>query len=94
MVLREACAVDRPRCAHCRNPIKAHQVPAGPSPEQHPYHEDCWGQAQDLTRITGRERQQEYERSIATGGLVALLSPYVSVVPDQREPAEPEPLGV
>jgi hypothetical protein len=75
--------VDRPRCLYCRNPIKAHQTAVGPDEGERAYHEDCWPLAQQEPSADDSS-QEEYEQRIATEGLVALLSPYVSAFPDQR----------
>lgn len=81
--------MDRPRCSHCRNPIKPHHVTAGPSGAEGSYHEDCWPQAQHESPVDGLEQQLDYQRRIASEGLSALLSPYVSVFPQQREAGSP-----
>ena len=39
---RKATAVERPRCVHCRNPIKEHQAAVGPQEGDRTFHEDCW----------------------------------------------------
>jgi hypothetical protein len=79
--------VDRPRCLHCRNPIKEHQPATGPTEGDRSYHEDCWPQAQLDASEPTCARQEEYQRQVASDGLAALLSPYVSVFPGQRETA-------
>lgn len=78
-------AVDRLRCSHCRNPIKPHQATSGPAPGESSYHEDCWAQAQERAVTSGAEQQRDYQRRIASEGLAALLSPYVTSLPQQRE---------
>ena len=95
-VLRKACVVDRVRCSHCRNPIKPHHATSGPPSGEHTYHQDCWAAAEAVAATDKAEQQleqqleqqQEYLRRIATDGLAALLSPYVSVFPQQRENAK------
>lgn len=81
--------MDRPRCQHCRNPIKDHQAATGPAEGERSYHEDCWPQAQHEMAVTGPSSQEDYLRRIESEGLSALLSPYVSVFPSQRGIAEP-----
>ena len=51
------------------------------------YHEDCWTELQERATSPGLEQQLDYQRRIATGGLAALLSPYVTDVPEDREEA-------
>lgn len=80
--------MDRPRCLHCRNPIKDHQAATGPAEGERSYHEDCWPRVQQEAAATGPSSQEDYQRRIASDGLAALLSPYVSVFPNQREGAE------
>jgi hypothetical protein len=80
--------VDRPRCLHCRNPIKDHQPATGPAEGDRSYHEDCWPQAQQRTTEPDGLPQEEYQRRVASEGLAALLSPYVSALPNQRESAQ------
>lgn len=80
--------MDRPRCQHCRNPIKDHQPAAGPAEGPRAYHEDCWRLAQQEPAGTGGSSQEDYERRIASEGLAAVLSPYVSVFPNQRVDAD------
>jgi hypothetical protein len=80
--------VDRPRCLHCRNPIKDHQPATGPTEGDRSYHEDCWRQAQLPQSGADASHQEEYRRRVAAEGLVALLSPYVSAFPSQREGAQ------
>jgi hypothetical protein len=77
--------VDRLRCSHCRNPIKPHHLTSGPAAGDRTFHEDCWAEAQAQTVASRIEQQLDYQRRIAAEGLVALLSPYVSVFPQQRE---------
>jgi len=78
--------VERPRCVHCRNPIKESHKAAGPTPGDRSYHEDCWNQVGDVVVAEqSHEQQREYEERVATQGLAALLSPYVSKVPEQRD---------
>jgi hypothetical protein len=81
---RKAHAVERLRCVHCRNPIKPHQQVAGPESGDRTFHEDCWEQARNAGP-TSETRQRDYEQQIAENGLSALLSPYVCVLPRQRE---------
>jgi hypothetical protein len=73
------------RCSHCRNRIKPHHVTAGPAGAEDAYHEDCWAQAQAQSAASSLDQQLDYQRRIASEGLSALLSPYVSVLPHQRE---------
>lgn len=81
--------MDRPRCDHCRNPIK----------ERHPlvcdgdrsFHEDCWQASQPAVIAARADRQRDYERRIASEGLAALLSPYVKELPVQRSSAASVP---
>ena len=77
--------MDRLRCSLCRNPIKPHHATAGPASGEGVYHEDCWLQAERPPVADKVEQQLDYQRSIASGGLAALLSPYVSVLSSQRE---------
>ena len=85
--------MDRPRCLHCRNPLKPHQATSGPPSGEGSYHQDCWAEAAAQVAVDfvaqRAERQQEYQRQIASQGLAALLSPYVSSVPQQRETGLP-----
>jgi hypothetical protein len=81
--------VDRLRCSHCRNPIKPHHVTSGPAAAEASYHDDCWVQAQAQTVASGLDQQLDYQRRIASEGLAALLSPYVTGLPQQREAAAP-----
>lgn len=54
-------------------------------PGDRSYHEDCWNQvADEVVATASLDRQRDYEERIATQGLAALLSPYVSKVPEQR----------
>jgi hypothetical protein len=76
--------VERPRCNHCRNPIKDHHVAVGPTTGDRSYHEDCWREAGPQVAAAQLEEQRAYQERIASGGLAALLSPYVSVLPHQR----------
>lgn len=78
--------MERPRCVHCRNPIKETHKAAGPTPGDRSYHEDCWNEVGDAV-VTAQtlDQQRDYEERIASQGLAALLSPYVSKVPEQRE---------
>jgi hypothetical protein len=76
--------VDRPRCLHCRNPIREHQPATGPVDGDRSYHEDCWPLAQSQPAGPDGSAQEDYEHRIASEGLAALLSPYVSVFPSQR----------
>lgn len=91
--------MDRPRCVACRNPIKEHQPAVGPTPGERTFHEDCWNLAQTRAVEGRQEEQRDYESRIASDGLAALLSPYVSTMPEQRlgapEVAEaaPEPVA-
>lgn len=73
------------RCSHCRNRIKPHHVTAGPANAEGSYHADCWAEAKDQAVVTSAEQQLDYQRRIASEGLTALLSPYVSIFPQQRE---------
>lgn len=83
------------RCSHCRNRIKPHHTTAGPANAEGSYHADCWAEAQKQAAMTSAEQQREYQRRIASEGLAALLSPYVSVFPQQRESgASPNPVSV
>jgi len=86
-VARKACAVERTRCTYCRNPIKTHQAAIGPKPDDRSFHQDCWPLAQNAPTHSGPEQQLDYERRIAVDGLAAVLSPYVTVLPAQRQPA-------
>ena len=90
--------MDRLRCSHCRNPIKPHHATSGPADGDRTFHEDCWSEFQSqsaASRLEQRmEQQLEYQRRVASDGLVALLSPYVSVFPQQREASAPAPVAV
>lgn len=78
-------AVERPRCVHCRNPIKESHQAAGPTPGDRSYHADCWREVGDtVVAEQSQDQQRDYEERIAAQGLAALLSPYVSRVPEQR----------
>jgi hypothetical protein len=83
--------VERPRCVHCRNPIKDHHVAVGPTDTDRSYHEDCWKEASPEAVAAQEDKQREYEQRIASGGLAALLSPYVSTLPHQRDTSEAVP---
>ena len=139
--------MERPRCVHCRNPIKDHQAAVGPTEGDRTFHEDCWTAAHpdavacapsvasaddrpvaaasaddrpvaaaeqlveqrqpessseaseaseaepssDQPVAEASSEQRDYERSIASGGLAALLSPYVKGLPAQRNSAESVP---
>lgn len=85
---RKAPEVDRPRCQHCRNPIKDHQPATGAAEGDRAYHEDCWRLAQQEPAGPDDPSQEDYEHRIASEGLTALLSPYVSVFPNQRVDVE------
>jgi hypothetical protein len=76
--------VERPRCVHCRNPIKEHQVAVGPTEGDRSFHEDCWNAARPAVIAEQADQQRDYERRIASEGLAALLSPYVKGLPAQR----------
>ena len=135
---RKATAVERPRCVHCRNPIKDHQAAVGPNEGDRTFHEDCWKAAhpeatpsavdrpvvvaeqrsepvleqaveqpvepvaeqaaEPVTEPVAEQRrpetsseQRDYEQRIASDGLAALLSPYVSGLPVQRATTETVP---
>jgi len=140
-VTRKATAVERPRCVHCRNPIKDHQAAVGPHEGDRTFHEDCWKAAHpeavpsavDRPVVVAEQRsepvleqaagpaagqavepaaepdepaaeqvaeqrrpepsseQRDYEKRIASDGLAALLSPYVSGLPAQRATTESIP---
>jgi hypothetical protein len=137
-VTRKATAVERPRCVHCRNPIKDHQAAVGPHEGDRTFHEDCWKAAhpeavpsavdrpvvlaeqrsepvleQAAAPVAGQaaepaaepvvepvveqrrpepsSEQRDYEKRIASDGLAALLSPYVSGLPAQRATTESIP---
>lgn len=82
--------MERPRCVHCRNPIKASHEAAGPTPGDRSYHADCWTEVGEaVIAEQSLDRQRDYEERIASQGLAALLSPYVSKVPEQRATASP-----
>jgi hypothetical protein len=74
--------VERPRCVHCRNPIKEHQAVVGEGDNR--FHADCWNEARPTVIAEQADQQRDYERRIANEGLAALLSPYVKVFPAQR----------
>lgn len=77
--------MERPRCVHCRNPIKDSHKAAGPSEGDRSYHEDCWNEVgETVVSEQKADRQKDYEERIASEGLAALLSPYVSGFPQQR----------
>lgn len=81
--------MERPRCVHCRNPIKESHKAAGPTPGDRSYHEDCWNEAGAVVvpQQAAADQQRAYEEQIASHGLAALLSPYVSKLPEQRSTA-------
>lgn len=81
--------MERPRCVHCRNPIKESHQAAGPTPGDRSYHEDCWREVGDAVAEQTHDQQRDYEERIAAQGLAALLSPYVSRVPEQRDTSAP-----
>ncbi|MGZ5417168.1 MAG: hypothetical protein ACXWDI_08320 [Nocardioides sp.] len=102
--------MERPRCVHCRNPIKEHQAAVGPTEGDRSFHADCWSathpddtpppvdrpvapvEAADEPRIVEQsDQQRDYERRIASEGLAALLSPYVTGLPTQRNKVESVP---
>jgi hypothetical protein len=84
--------VERPRCVHCRNPIKESHKAAGPTEGDRSYHEDCWNQVGAAVVAEQQvDRQRDYEQRVASEGLSALLSPYVSVLPHQRGTDETVP---
>lgn len=56
----------------------------GPNPGDRSFHEDCWNLARSRAVEVREEEQQDYRRRVASGGLAALLSPYVSSMPEQR----------
>ncbi len=74
--------MERPRCVHCRNPIKEHQAVVGDGDNR--FHEDCWNEARPTVIAEQADQQRDYERRIANEGLAALLSPYVKIFPAQR----------
>lgn len=78
---RKARAVERIRCTLCRNPIKSHQVAAGPDSS---YHEDCWPAAAEAAARSSADQQSAYRKRIGEEGLAGLLSPYISVFPPQQ----------
>jgi hypothetical protein len=135
-VTRKATAVERPRCVHCRNPIKEHQAAFGPREGDRTFHADCWKATHpdfsppvvdrqvapaeqrvaplverlpepepvaaqavepvvepvvEQRRPEPSSEQRDYEQRIASGGLAALLSPYVSGLPVQRATTETVP---
>ena len=78
--------MERPRCVHCRNPIKESHKATGPTPGDRSYHEDCWNEVGDaVVTAQTHDQQRDYEERVASQGLAALLSPYVSKVPEQRD---------
>jgi hypothetical protein len=82
--------VERPRCVHCRNPIKESHKATGPTPGDRSYHEDCWTEVGNVVVAEqSKDRQRDYEEQVASQGLAALLSPYVSKVPEQRDTSAP-----
>lgn len=73
--------MERTRCTLCRNPIKSHQVAAGPDSS---YHEDCWPVAAEAAARSSADQQSAYRKRIGEEGLAGLLSPYLSVFPPQQ----------
>lgn len=63
--------MQRQRCTHCRNPIRNLAVARPGADEESWYHPDCWDE------VCSSE-QERYEEQVATGGLAALLAPYVT----------------
>jgi hypothetical protein len=88
-VTRKATAVERPRCVHCRNPIKERHTVVNDGDRS--FHEDCWNEARPAVIAEQADQQRDYERRIASEGLAALLSPYVKGLPAQRNGAESVP---
>jgi hypothetical protein len=62
----------RHRCTECRNPIRSLAVARPGAHEDAWYHPDCWA------RVCTSE-QEKYERRVESGGLAALLAPYLSL---------------
>ena len=58
------------RCAHCRNPIRAHQATVRHPRADLSFHVDCWTSALGTV-------QKEYERTISDEGVEGLIRPYV-----------------
>jgi hypothetical protein len=88
-VTRKATAVERPRCSHCRNPIKERHAVVNDGDRS--FHEDCWNEVRPTVIAEQADQQRDYERRIASEGLAALLSPYVKGLPAQRNSAESVP---
>ncbi len=75
--------MDYPRCAHCRNPIKArHREVRHPFAEAS-FHDDCW-------TVVREALQDEYARRIEAQGLAAIVSPYVLRLDGDDWLAEPD----
>jgi hypothetical protein len=84
--------VERPRCVHCRNPIKEHQSAVGPEEGDRTFHEDCWtaahpgvapaGAAPVATPVTD---EADETTAVAAGQLVEQRTPECAA------PAVPEP---
>lgn len=53
------------------------------------FHEDCWSAARPAVIAQQADQQRDYEKRIASDGLAALLSPYVTVLPAQRSADQP-----
>jgi hypothetical protein len=81
--------VERPRCAQCRNPIKDHHVAV--TDGERSFHQDCWDETHPAAIVEQVDKQAEYQQRIASEGLAALLSPYVSTMPSQRASAAVRP---
>jgi hypothetical protein len=66
--------MERHRCTKCRNPIRNVAVGRHGADDGAWYHPDCWDE------VCSSE-QERYERQVESGGLAALLAPYISAGP-------------
>jgi hypothetical protein len=52
--------VERPRCVHCRNPIKEHQAVVGDGDNR--FHQDCWNEARPGVLEQQADQQREMQQ--------------------------------
>ena len=79
--------MERPRCVHCRNPIKEHQAAVGPQEGDRTFHEDCWSAAHpDL--VPGGAAPEPAAPAVADGQLVEQRTPESAARPVPQASSE------
>jgi len=80
--------VERPRCVHCRNPIKEHQAAVGPEEGDRTFHEDCWSAAHP-DQAPGDAAPAPAAAAVAEGQLVEQRTPESAESAETAESADP-----